>query len=1154
MVQFTKLQLSGFKSFVDPTELFIEPGVSGIVGPNGCGKSNLIEALRWVMGESSAKRMRGAEMDDVIFSGSATRPPRNLAEATVVLDNGDRKAPAMFNDHETIEVVRRIERGCGSVYRVNGREVRARDVQLLFADAASGAHSTALVSQGRVGALINAKPADRRSLLDEAAGITGLHTRRHEAELRLRAAETNLERLDDVIATLETQLKGLRKQARQAARYRKIADQIRRNDAIALHLEGEAAKAVLRDAEGRLAAADRHVAALTERAAARATAQAEAAAALPELRHDEAAAAAALQRLLVDRDNLAREEVRVAAAKEQAEQRRTQLEGDQARAKALAEDAAAARARLDRERGALEAAAAGEAEAVRAAEDARSRALEAVNARESEVHELAERIAADEAHAGALQRRVDELSQRVQRLHRQADESARQREALAAAQVPEGALQAVAADTAAAEAALERARGEAEAAEAALGEARGAEAAAREALQHAEATRAKLDAEAAALTALLEPAEAKDWPLLLDAVAVEHGYEAALGAALGDDIAASTDAAAPVRWETLPPYDTPPPLPPGAEALSARVRGPAALARRLSQVGVVADGESGARLQPRLAPGQRLVTKTGALWRWDGFTVAADARTAAGKRLEQRNRLNELRGILAEAAGAAANARAGHEAARAALEEVAAAERAARDAVAGAFGTLNAARQRESGLTQEAAAVASRLAALDETAAHLAGDLAESEAALAAARAEAEALPDLDARRARLGPLRAALAEHRGELARCQSAFDRLTREAEARAQRLATIEEEKASWTRRSEEAEGYIVDVERRLEATGEEIVALAARPAELAALGESLAEQIARAEERRKQAADALAVGETRLAEADRGLKAEEQALAAAREDRVRAESAVVQAEQSLATVTEKVRERLDCRLEDVIEIAEVDPSQDLPGREEVAARLARLVRERENLGPVNLRAEAEAQELDRQINGMQSERADLISAIGRLRQGIASLNREGRERLLAAFEQVNAHFSELFVRLFGGGRAHLKLTEADDPLEAGLEILASPPGKRLQVMSLLSGGEQALTALSLLFAVFLTNPAPICVLDEVDAPLDDANVDRFCTLLDELSHSGATRFLVITHHRMTMARVDRLFGVTMSERGVSRLVSVDLGAAEDLRESA
>jgi chromosome segregation protein len=271
-------------------------------------------------------------------------------------------------------------------------------------------------------------------------------------------------------------------------------------------------------------------------------------------------------------------------------------------------------------------------------------------------------------------------------------------------------------------------------------------------------------------------------------------------------------------------------------------------------------------------------------------------------------------------------------------------------------------------------------------------------------------------------------------------------------------------------------------------------------------------------------------------------------------VRCEAGVAQAEQSLTNLGERVMERLECDLDHLLELAEAAPDQDLPERDEVQRKVERLIRERDNIGPVNLRAESEAAELDERIVGLQGERQDLVSAIARLRQGIAGLNREGRERLLTAFTEVDRHFSELFVRLFGGGRAHLKLTETEDPLDAGLEIMASPPGKRLQVMSLLSGGEQALTALALLFAVFLTNPAPICVLDEVDAPLDDSNVDRFCSLVEELAHGLQTRFLVITHHRLTMARVDRLFGITMAERGVSQLVSVDLEGAESMRETA
>jgi len=327
-VQFDKLRLSGFKSFVDPTELAIEPGMTGIVGPNGCGKSNLVEALKWVMGETSAKQMRGSEMEDVIFSGAGTRPARNIAEVMLILDNKTRTAPAMVNDADQLDIVRRIERGHGSAYSVNGREIRARDIQTLFADAATGSRSTALVSQGRIGALIAAKPADRRTIIDEAAGITGLYARRHEAELRLRAAEQNLARVQDVLVALEEQHKGLKRQARQASRYRNLSDHIRRAEAAVLALRLARTESELTDAGERLKEAEAQVADLTRLVGLATTAQADAATALPPLRNDEATAAAALQRLRVAHDALTAEAERVASAQQEAATRLQQTEGD----------------------------------------------------------------------------------------------------------------------------------------------------------------------------------------------------------------------------------------------------------------------------------------------------------------------------------------------------------------------------------------------------------------------------------------------------------------------------------------------------------------------------------------------------------------------------------------------------------------------------------------------------------------------------------------------------------------------------------------------------------------------------------------------------------------------------------------------------------
>jgi chromosome segregation protein len=1146
--------LSGFKSFVDPTELYIDPGLTGVVGPNGCGKSNLVEALRWVMGETSAKRMRGGEMDDVIFAGSAQRPGRNIAEVELSLDNRDRQAPAGMNDADELLVARRIERDSGSNYRVNGRDVRARDVQLLFADSATGAHSTALVSQGRVGALVNAKPTERRALLEEAAGITGLHSRRHEAELRLRAAETNLERLDDVVATLETQLKGLKRQARQASRYRNLAGHIRRHEAMLLHVEAERAKAALERARRALADGEATVRERTRSTAAASTEQARASTVLPDLRQREAAAAAGLQRLLVDRDNLAREEAQAAAARDRAERHLAEIADDQARAAGHAEDAAAALERLAADAEGLKAAAAGEAEAGPAAARRLAEAAEAAEEGETALGARSEQVAADEARAAALERRETELTQRLERLERQAEAVAEESAALERGPADAAALDAAAAELAGAEDALGTARRAAEAAGTALSAARAEEGRSGEALQALRAAQAKLEAEIAALAETLEPGQSDIWPPILDTLSVAPGLELALGAALGDDLSASADEAAPAHWATLPPYRQPPALPEGSEPLAGLVRGPEALTRRLVQIGLVADTASGARLQSALAPGQRLVTRDGALWRWDGFTAAAEAPTAAATRLAQRNRLAELRAQLPDTAGRAAERAGAHAAARAGAERAAEAERGARAAVDAAFGALAQARDRQAALAQKVAAVASREAALADAAERLRGEIGECRAALAQTAGDRAALPDLAAARAEIAELRSQLAARRAVLGECQSAVDRLAREAESRRQRLTAVDRETESWTRRAAEAGRHLEALRTRRAEAERELAALARRPAEFVARRDTLAAEIETAEARRRTAADALAEGETRLAAADRALKAEEQALAQAREDRVRSEAALAQCEQALQGLGQRARERLGCDLDALPEEAGLDPGQDLPAPEEVEAKLARLLRERDTMGPVNLRAEQEAADLDREIVTMQSERADLTSAIARLRQGISGLNREGRQRLLAAFEKVDGHFSTLFQRLFGGGRAHLRLVESDDPLEAGLEIMASPPGKRLQVLSLLSGGEQALTALALLFAVFLTNPAPICVLDEVDAPLDDANVDRFCTLVDELAEKTLTRFLIITHHRMTMTRMDRLFGVTMSERGVSQLVSVDLDSAEELRESA
>ena len=1153
-MKFNRLRLSGFKSFVDPTDLIIEPGLTGVVGPNGCGKSNLLEAMRWVMGENSFKNMRGSGMEDVIFAGTTGRPARNHAEVVLYIDNGDRSAPAAYNEFDTIEVSRKIERDQGSTYRINGREVRARDVQLLFADASTGAHSPALVRQGQIAQLISSKPINRRRILEEAAGITGLYTRRHEAELRLKAAETNLTRLDDVVAQVESQLASLKRQARQAVRYRNLSGQIRETEAILLHLRWEQAVATLKQSEEKLAETDQRVTELTREAAAATTIEAEAADRLPPLREKEAEAAARLHRLTVERENLDAEEAR---AKEQATRltaRLDQIGQDLARERHLIEDTQGAMARLDTESGELRAAEEGQGEAQEKAQARVEETRVTLEATESELDRINQEIAALNAERTSLVRSVEQGRQRIEKLERQLAEIARERETLSDAEEKKAqiALQSAELDEAAAR--VVEAERLALEAEEARRKAQDDEKASREPMQAAERAAGDLAAEAKTLADLLAVGESDLWPPVIDAITVEHGYETALGAALGDDLAVPEDQAAPIHWGTLAPFDAAPSLPEGATPLSYFVKAPASLARRLSQIGIVVSVEEGSRLQALLTPGQRLVTQTGALWRWDGYTAAADAPTASARRLEQRNRLADLEKELASARAVAAEARGAFDAAHVAAEEAMQQEQARRAALREAQGAQNRIRDALAAAERAASAQLSRLAALAESDERLSGDKVEAARTLEEAEVALQNLKPDEEPRAKAGELRDRVAALRLELSEARAEHEGLRREAEQRARRLSAIAQERDAWQLRATNAERQIGTLEERKAEAETELKALEGVPAEIEEKRRALLTLISEAETSRGQAADDLAAAEKTLAEAVKHAKDVQYQLGETREERARIDGLVTGGRERRAEAEERIREVLECEPEAALAQANLEEGAELPGLEQIDTKLERLKRERESLGGVNLRAEEESRELTEQLETMTSEREDLVSAIAKLRQGIGSLNREGRERMLEAFEKVNTNFSRLFTHLFGGGEAHLKLTESDDPLEAGLEIMARPPGKRLQVMSLLSGGEQALTAMSLIFAVFLTNPSPICVLDEVDAPLDDANVERFCDLMDEMTRTTETRFLIITHHALTMARMNRLYGVTMQERGVSTLVSVDLDLAETLREAS
>ncbi|WP_194954401.1 chromosome segregation protein SMC [Sphingopyxis solisilvae] len=1143
-MQIKRLRLTGFKSFVEPTELRIEPGLTGVVGPNGCGKSNLLEAIRWVMGESSPKSMRGGGMEDVIFAGTASRPARDFAEVALHCDTEGALVAGLSDggDGDDLEVIRRIERGTGSAYRANGRDVRAKDVALIFADAATGAHSPALVSQGKIANVIAAKPTDRRAMLEEAAGIAGLHVRRKDAEQKLRATETNLTRLSEITADMEVRANALRRQARAAEKYKKLSDEIRiaegrliyarwRDAAAAAdqaRRDSDAAEAAVKTAQHELETVS---AAQTEVAARVATARhdaqtqrdalAEATATQVRLQGEERAARqrlddlAAQQRRIADdrahEGELAREAHGALTALDAESKTLTQdIAAHDAGKAALSEANLAAQARLRDAEVALAQARA------KAASEAADRRI-AISARDS-AEAAVRRIAADKARVDA----------EIAALGDSAALAARYADSVKAAEAAEAAI-------AAAETALESAETDREATAADLASIEAGLAEARTAL-------AALDGEAATLERALA-AGRRDEARILDQLRVAPGYEAALAAALGDDLDAGTDREAARSWGTADPGKDDPALPAGTQSLAGFVTAPAALARRLAQV-AVADNDGG---QP-LAVGQRLVTTDGVMRRWDGFVARGDGATAT-ERLQRQNRLDALAAQRPQVELGVQELRDRRDMAAAKAAELTETAAAARKALAQADEdrrtALRAADQAQAALDRHRDAAA----LFDRRLAEIAAAATEATEALAAQEAALAALPDDGIARAALDAEEQAAERARSDANEARDALIAHERSLAALSERQAVVTAEIKSWKARAGEAARRVTEMDKRADTLAAEAEKLADAPARLA-------EQRGAAEEQqvalRDKVADAEAqerAAEAALREAETALNAIRERVAAARETRAGAIARSENAELRRVEMGRLSGERFECPPPLLPQKAGFDGESVSEATQE-SAQHDRLIADRERLGPVNLVAADELVELDTEREKSAAEIEELTQAVHRLRGSIGNLNREGRVRLLAAFETVNGHFQRLFTTLFDGGQAHLELVDSDDPLEAGLEIMAQPPGKRLGTLTLLSGGEQALTAVALIFGLFLTNPAPICVLDEVDAPLDDANIERFCDLLDRMTRETNTRYLIVTHNAVTMARMHRLFGVTMIEKGVSRLVSVDLGGAEEL----
>ena len=856
-MEFKKIELTGFKSFVEKTSFFIEKGLTGIVGPNGCGKSNIVEAIRWCMGETSAKSMRGTGMEDVIFSGTANKTSKNIAEVSLILDNSDKDGPIQFKELNSIYVKRRIVKDKGSRYFINDKEVRARDVQTLFADLSTGAHSPSMISQGRIGALVTAKPTDRKAILEEAAGISGLHVRRHESELRLNSAENNLKRADELKRQQEKQLENLKKQALEASKYKLISEEIKKIEAGLYYIKLMEIEKERSSSKEIASEADDEISGLTIEINHNNNLLEEENIKLKPLRDQNIEILSKLQRLNLEFQSLEDEEKRTKTEKDRLSTSENTIEMDIEREKNIISDAQSNEKRLNEEKNGL------------------------IDT-EKKYYDLEKQTQLD------LQIATEELKKEQDKLERISKN-------------------------------------------------------------------------------LSLNSQGKEFINYLNNIN-----------------------------------------------------------QNLENAKIYLENNENKK----------------ALDAIDNIILSVKNETKKFKTATEKNSINEITELTNKIK-----------------------------------------------LSQEKYA--------------------------------------------------SALSKHHS-----------IQTETVRRQARIKNIDIEIQNWKNLKFNSEKMTKELLNRIDKIKVEIENIAKLPETIAIKKGQLMENTSTTENEKQSLSNQLAQAEVKYQEINKQLKIVEEKMMLARENKARSGATVEGLENRKKDLLGRIKNDLNINEKNLLINSNLKDLTTFPNVIEQEDKLDAKKNQREQLGSVNLRADEETEQYKTTIKKMEQDREDLVSAIAKLRASINELNQKGRERLLEAFEKVNRKFNEVYTKLFSGGNAKLELIDSDDPLEAGLEMLVSPPGKRLQSITLLSGGEQALTALSLTFAVFLTSPAPICILDEVDAPLDDANVTRFCALLNELTKITTTKFIIITHHALTMSRVDRLYGVTMPEKGVSQLVSVDLEKAEEL----
>ena len=1143
-MKFQSVRISGFKSFLEPIEIEINKGLTGIVGPNGCGKSNIVEAIKWIMGENSARQMRGDGMDDVIFAGTDERPSRNFAEVTIKLNNSEKKAPAAFNHLSEIEISRKIEREKGSIYRINGKQVRSRDVQLIFADSGTGARSSGIVSQGRIAQIIDASPENRRGILEEAANIKGLHSRRHEAELKLNAASNNLDRLLDIEKTYKEQLVELEKQGRKAARYRSIGDRLRKAEATLFSTLLFNAKKEYNILKNELHTVTENVSKAQIEVSKNTTSKLDILSKIPILRNIEAEKAAILQSLNITKIKLEEEQTSAKIALNNIIGQITQLEKDTSRENQIEEDAEKSLSSLILEEENLKIDtknfSSKISEATQAVKSLKIKSDEA----DKKLSSITSEIYTINSDKSDLERRIINLNEKIENTQNQISKFNLENysKTLEANEIKILDLQKLISENDLLIDTFKKKLTQLETLELTLTKERNI----------AANILNQTNAEINTLSSLLGDDSLNKNTLEKNINTTDH-LEDAIGSVLGETLLAPIYSNNEIienttYWRDGFDIKLTSPLPKEAMPLISKIKSSSILETALQGVGIVENEELAFKLQKKLTYGQALTTAEGGLWRWDGFVQPKGVKNSYSERLQQIARFKVLQSQLPSQKESVFLI-------DKKLIEYSENIKKCRTDIIKLQSTLSGLNSDSNRLELENSKMEIQLTSSALLIKELKNTEVTSKVELIELKKQISHIVNLPSLLADELSIRNNAEQFRNNLTEAMAAEQQIKNHESFQLRNIAQIKHQKESWITRKQEAKSRLSSLHERLEFSKNEMDRLSNLPNDFDKKEEQIRIEIEAAIINRNLAADKLVIMETSQNDAEKLEKESEKNVSMLRENMIKVQALLDLSHTKILNIEERIFEKLRIKSDQLSDLTGIKENNEIDSNIEALEKtVERLLNERESLGAVNLRAEEEMNEMNDKIEIMFKERIDLEEAIEKLRNGIFELNKEGRERLKKSFTVVNENFKNLFQKLFGGGNAELKLVGHDDPLQAGLEVLASPPGKKMQLLSLLSGGEQALTAISLIFSVFLCNPSPICILDEVDAPLDDTNVGRFCDLLNKIAEETNTYFMVITHHRLTMAKMDRLFGVTMEQKGISKLVSVDLEQASRIRDIA